>query len=66
MNDQKISYTIKWTQAYPTDYITIDLRNINKKLSENFEHSTVIEESLIDPNQQFLEARAVIKMIKEK
>jgi len=56
MNNQKISYTIKWSQQYPTDYITIDLRKVNEEL---------IEEKL-KSKEQFPEALEVINMIRNK
>lgn len=56
MNNEKISYNVKWSQQYPTDYITIDLRKVNEEL---------IEEKL-KSKEQFPEALEVINMIRNK
>ena len=57
MNNEKISYSIKWSQPYPTDYITIDLRKVNEAL---------IESKLANVKDPLSEARAVIDMIRNK
>jgi hypothetical protein len=59
MNNKLISYTIKWTQHFPVDYITIDLRKVTEQLNEQR-----IEEAL--DRVQFSEALAVIDMIRNK
>lgn len=58
MNDNKISYTIQWTQPYlycGTNYVLIDL-------TEAFE--ATVEEKL--ENGAFAEALDVINMIRNK
>jgi hypothetical protein len=57
MNNEKISYNVKWSQPYPTDYITIDLRKVNEAL---------IEEKISNAKEQFPEALEVINMIRNK
>ena len=57
MNNEKISYSIKWSQPYTSDYITIDLRQINEQL---------IESKLVNADEQFSQALEVINMIRSK
>jgi hypothetical protein len=54
-----ITYTVKWTQKYPVDYVTVDLRKINAQLNEQR-----IEEVLT--RAEFTEALAVIDIIRNK
>lgn len=57
MNNENILYTVKWTQPYVSDYITINLRKANEELIEN---------KLVLADEKFPEAVAVINRIRNK